>query len=190
VAATGIPERREAWQDALRTLGQGVAIVFKAFRLAIAAVAALAAGPAAAVDYLVKVDGIPGTSNLVRMTDYIPVQSWSLGFNKGVCQTLTFVKTMDASSAALTAAALSGVVYPQIILVARHPGEQPYNFMRLVLTNSVFTSFKTGGSTIDGSVPTETISAQPSSVKTELYEMTASGTKALVASSIVDCPPR
>lgn len=158
------------------------------FCLSVAAVAALAAGPALATDYFIKVDGIAGTSDVVRMTDYIEVQSWSLEFNEGVCQALTFVKLMDKSSAAFTAAALSGLTYPLITVIARTPGERPFNYMRLTLTNSVFTSFRTGGTTGDGT-PIEQISAQPASVKTDLWEMDVRGQRVLVASSKVDCPP-
>jgi type VI protein secretion system component Hcp len=162
--------------------------VSRSFCFSVAAVAALAAGPALATDYFVKVDGIAGTSDVVRMTDYIEVQSWSLEFNEGVCRALTFVKLMDKSSASFTAAALSGLTYPTITVIARTPGERPFNYMRLTLTNSVFTSFRTGGTTGDGT-PIEQISAQPASVKTDLWEMDERGQRVLVASSKVDCPP-
>ncbi|HET8692852.1 MAG TPA: type VI secretion system tube protein Hcp [Steroidobacteraceae bacterium] len=153
------------------------------------AVAAVLVAPSAgAAEYFVRVDGIPGTSTYRGMEDYVQVESWSFGFKEGVCQGLTFVKTMDASSAAFTVAALSGVVYPFIVVVARKPGQQPFTFMRLTLNNAVFTSFTTGGTTNDG-VPIEQISAKPTSVKTELFEQDIRGGKVVIANSRVDCPP-
>ena len=157
--------------------------------LSLAASTVLIAGSAqAGNDYLVKVDGIAGTSNLKGLTDYIQVESWSLGFNRGVCQALNFAKQMDSSSADFTAAALSGIVYPNIVLVAQKQGAIPFTFLRLTLTNSVFKSFKTGGTSGDSLVPIEQISAQPSSVKTELFGQDDTGQRVLIATSSVVCP--
>ncbi len=157
--------------------------------LSLAVSTALITGSAQAVnDYFIKIDGIAGTSFEKGLTDYIPVESWSLGFNRGVCQALQFAKKMDSSSADLTGAALSGIVYPNIVLVARKQGEVPFTFMRLTLTNSVFKSFKTGGTTGESLVPIEQISAQPSSVKTELYDQDRDGRRVLIATSSVVCP--
>jgi hypothetical protein len=70
-----------------------------------AVVAALGASAAqAASDYLIQIDGIPGTSTLAGFEDYIGVESWSLGFVRGTCQGLHFVKQMDAASAPMTGA--------------------------------------------------------------------------------------
>lgn len=159
------------------------------FVYSIAALAALITAPAQATDYFIKVDGIPGTSNLVRMTDYIHVQSWSLDFSDGVCHGLNFVKHMDASSPLFTGAALSGAVYPTIILIAQRPGNNPFNFLRLTLTNSVFTSFKSGGTTGgEPAVPVEYIGIKPSRVKTDLFQEDIKGQRVLVSSSVVNCP--
>ena len=114
-----------------------------------AAVAALGAGSAqAASDYLIHIDGITGTSSLAGFEDYIDVESWSLGFVRNACQDLHFVKQMDAASAPLTGAAMLGTFYPKIILVARRTGGdgQGFTYLKLTLTNSVFTSFQSGGS--------------------------------------------
>jgi hypothetical protein len=159
------------------------------FCLSVAAAAALCAGSAqAANEYFVRVAGIAGTSNVLGLEDYIPVLFWSLGFEDGACQGLQFVKQMDASSADLTAAALSGVTYPRITLIARRQGAPAFLYMRLTLTNSVFTSFKTAGTAGGSDPPTEQISARPASVKTELFEQNDKGGRELVASSEVNCP--
>src|SRR5262245_12473003 len=98
--------------------------------LALAASTALIAGPAqAASDYLIRIDGIAGTSNLERFEDYIDIESFSLGFSRGVCQQLHFVKRMDAASPDLTAAAMLGTFYPNILLVALKAGERPFVHM-------------------------------------------------------------
>jgi len=98
--------------------------MIKKIVLSLAGCAALMAGvaQAASADYLIRIVGISGTSTIEGFEDYIGVESWSLGFTRGVCQDLHFVKQMDAASAPLTGATISGTFYPTIILVARRTG--------------------------------------------------------------------
>ena len=157
--------------------------------LSLASATVLLAGSAhAANEYYVRVYGIGGTSLVRGLTDFIEVQSWSLGFDNGVCQGLQFVKQADASSADLTGAALSGTVFSRIVLLARKPGEVPFDYMRVTLTNSVITSFKTGGSRSDDLAPTEQITARPSTVRTEVYGQEERGSRILISSCSVVCP--
>lgn len=153
-----------------------------------AAAATLSIGAAqAASDYLIHIDGIAGTSTIIGFQDYIEIESYSLGFVRGACQDLHFVKQMDAASAAMTGGTILGTFYPQVILVARKPGERPFTYLRLTLTNSVFTSFQSGGSNGSSVLPVEQISMQPSSVKFEAFEQDATGAATLVASNTVTC---
>ena len=153
-------------------------------------VAALSAGAAqAANDYLIRIDGIAGTSTVDGFEDYINVESWSLGFVRNTCQALHFVKQMDAASAPLTEAAMLGTFYPKIVLVALKQGGDASNFvyLKLTLTNSVFTSFQTGGANGSSLLPTEQVSAQPSTVKYEAFAQDPTGVSTLVASNTVTC---
>src|SRR5262245_10509277 len=92
--------------------------------LSLAGCGALVTGvvQAASGDYLIRIAGISGTSTVAGFEDYIGVESWSLGFTRGLCQDLHFVKQMDAASAPLTGAAILGTFYPTITLVARKTG--------------------------------------------------------------------
>lgn len=155
-----------------------------------AVVAAVSAGAAqAASDYLVHIDGIAGTSTVAGFEDYIGVESWSLGFARGTCQDLHFVKQMDAASAPLTGATMLGTFYPKIVLVALAQGGDGNGFvyLKLTLTNSIFTSFQSGGANGSSLLPVEQISAQPSSVKFEAFEQDQTGVVTLVASNTVTC---
>jgi len=161
--------------------------VIKKICLSLAASTALIAGTAHAdSDFLMKIDGIQGSSTVRGFEDYIEVQSWSLGFTQGVCQNLHFVKEMDTSSAELTGATLTGVFYRSVVLVARKTGGDgsPFTYMKLTLTNSIFTSFQTGGSNGSSMVPMEQISLAPSSVKFELFQQ---GNPVAVATNTVTC---
>ena len=176
------PDRRQ------QRIPRGNAVIRNLVRSVAFATVLFAGSAQAANEYYVRVYGIAGTSLVRGLTDFIEVQSWSLGFDNGVCEGLQFVKQADASSADLTGAALSGTVFSRIVLLARKPGEQPFNYMRVTLSNSVITSFKTGGSRSDDLAPTEVISARPSSVRTEIYGQDEKGTRFLVATSSVACP--
>jgi type VI secretion system secreted protein Hcp len=158
--------------------------------LSLAVSTALIAGVAqrAEAEYLIRIAGISGTSNIRGFEDYIAVESWSLGFARGVCQDLHFTKQMDAASPDLTAAAMLGTFYPSIILVALKEGEAPFVYMRLSLANSFFTSFQTAGSGGSAPLPVEQISLQPSSVKIEAFEQNAAGDIVLAATNTVTCP--
>lgn len=160
--------------------------------LALASSAALMTGAAqaASADYLIRIDGISGTSQVVGFEDYIVLESWSLGFTRGVCQNLHFVKQMDAASAPLTGATILGTFYPTIILVARRTGgdANAFTYMKLTLTGNVFTSFQTGGSNGSSILPMEQISLQPSSVKFEAFQQDPTGGGiTLVATNSVTC---
>jgi len=159
--------------------------------LSLAGCAALLTGvaQAASADYLIRIVGISGTSNIAGFEDYIVIESWSLGFTRGLCQDLHFVKQMDAASAPLTGAAILGTFYPTITLVARKTGGDgnPFTYMKLTLTNSVFTSFQTGGSNGSSILPIEQISLQPSTVKFEAFQQDPFGNVALIATNNVTC---
>jgi len=142
----------------------------------------------AASDFLIKINGINGTSDLAGFRDYIDVESWSVGFNRGICQDLHFVKKMDASSADLTAAVLVKITYPSITLVARKTGgEGAFTYMKLTLANSVFSSFQVGGSNGSSQEPFEQISFASASGLFELFEQQAGGTVIKVAENSFTC---
>lgn len=147
--------------------------MFRNCCLSLAASIALFAGTArAADDFFILIDGIYGTSTAEGFEGWIVAESWSLGFTRGTCHDLHFVKQMDASSAAFTGAALLGTFYPTVVLVAsRTSGDgSRLTYLKLTLSNSVFTSYQTGGSGGSGFLPLEQISVQPSSVKVEAFE--------------------
>ena len=157
--------------------------------LALAASTALIAGTAQAADFFLRVDGISGTSTVQGFEQYFEVESWSMGFTRGMCQNLSFTKVQDAASADLTGATMLGTNYPTIFLAARRTagnGEQ-FIYLKLTLFNSVFTSFQVGGSSGSGQLPYESVSLQPSSVKYEAFQQDQSGQLQLVATTNVTC---
>lgn len=164
--------------------------MFKNLCLSLAASTALTAGVAQAnPDFFILIDGISGTSTTRGFEEYIDVESWSLGFTRGLCQDLHFVKQMDEASADLTAAALLGTFHPTVVLVARRTGGDgaAFTYMKLTLANSVFTSLQTGGSAGSSILPMEQISLQPSSVKIEIFKQLEGGGSQPILPRTVTC---
>jgi hypothetical protein len=93
-------------------------------------------------------------------------------------------------AATTTVAALLGTFYPKATLLARKIGGdgRPFMYMRLTLTNSVFTGFQTGGSSGSSILPFEQVSMQPSSVKFEAFDQDlVGGGSDQVATNTVTC---
>lgn len=155
--------------------------------LSLAATTALVAGVAQADDYLIRVQGVNGTSNLVGFEDYIVIESFSLGFARGTCGELNFVKAVDAASPHLIGAAMLGTSFQSIVLVALRAAQSPSIRMRLTLTDSVFTGVSTSGISASDRQPSDQVSLQPASVKIELFEQDMQGRNTLVATNTVDC---
>lgn len=164
--------------------------MFKKLCLSLTASTALITGVAqASPEFFIRIAGITGTSIVRGFEEYIDVESWSLGFTRGLCQDLHFVKQMDASSGDLTAATLSGDFYPTASLVARKAGGDgsQFTYMRLTLSNSVFTSLQVGGSAGSSILPMEQVSLQPSSVKLELFKQLEGGGSESLPPTTVTC---
>ncbi len=155
--------------------------------LSMVAATALVAGVAQADDYLIQVEGIDGTSNLVGFEDYIVIESFSLGFTRGTCGDLRLIKGMDAASPHLAGAAMLGTSFQNIVLVGLQAGEARFVRMRLTLTDSVFTGTSTSGISASDRQPSDQVSLQPSSVKIESFEQDTQGRSVLVATSTVVC---
>ncbi|WP_394755094.1 Hcp family type VI secretion system effector [Rhodoferax sp.] len=113
-----------------------------------------------AVDFFLKIEGIPGESKDSKHAGEIDVLafSWGLsqtgighsggggGAGKANFQDLSFTHHVDASSTALMYHCASGKHIPSATLVARKAGEKPLEYLKIKLTDILVTSVSTGGS--------------------------------------------
>lgn len=94
----------------------------------------------AAVDYFLKIDGVPGESSVVGHEDEIDILgiSWVVSTNRRLTciEGLDLVKFVDLSSALLLMGQAEGRVYPEAVLTARKAGEAPIEFLVLTLHNA------------------------------------------------------
>jgi type VI secretion system secreted protein Hcp len=112
------------------------------------------------VDYFLKIDGIDGESTDDKHAKEIEIESWSVGgtnagsFSSGggggtgrvALGDFHFVKKTDNSSAKLFTHCCTGEHVTTATLVCRKAGKDQQEFLTIVFTSGVITSFQSGGS--------------------------------------------
>ena len=110
----------------------------------------------AAVDYFLKIDGVPGESKAVDHEDEIDIHgiSWEISQNRHqTCiEGLELFKFVDLSSAVLLMGQAEGRVYPEAVLTARKAGEERFEFLVLTLHNAHVGMLSTKGAAGDDRV--------------------------------------
>ena len=131
-----------------------------------------------------KVPGITVSSTDIHYEGWIDVSSFSLGYQKATCESLSVTKGLDLTSPALTVAAVAGTFYPTVTLVSVRNGERPYEEFRLKLFNAAVISVQQSGSS---ATPTESLSFQPTSVEVTYIPVSEDGRPMNPVVSTVDC---
>ncbi len=140
-----------------------------------------------AVDYFLKIDGIPGESQDHKHKDEIQLMSWSWGESqhgtmafgggggagKVQMQDFTFVMHVNKASPKLLLACANGEHIKNAIMTARKAGKDQQDYLKLVFTDILISSFQTGGS---GDLPTDSISLNYSKIEYEYKEQNVDGT--------------
>jgi type VI secretion system secreted protein Hcp len=141
-----------------------------------------------AMDFFIKIDGIPGESRDSVHKEEIDVLafSWGLsnsgsahvgggaGAGKANFQDLSFTHYIDKSSPVLMYHAASGKHIPSALLVARKAGEKPLEYLKIKLTDILVTSISTGGSGGEDRL-TENVSLNFAKVNVDYTEQTKTG---------------
>jgi type VI secretion system secreted protein Hcp len=136
--------------------------------------------PAAAVDYFLKIDGIPGESANEDHRAEIDVLSWSWGESQpGLRNTATasggggggagkvsmqdfhFTMKVNKATPKLMLACAKGEIIPSATLTLRRasadPGGESFPYLKVTFTDLLISSYQTGGSAGDV-IPTDQIS--------------------------------
>jgi type VI secretion system secreted protein Hcp len=114
----------------------------------------------AQVDYFLKLDGVDGESTDEKHGKEIELESWSFGANnagsfssgggggtgKVAMSDFHFVKKTDKSSAKLLTACCVGEHIKTATLVCRKAGKEQQEFLTIILSPVVVSSYQTGGS--------------------------------------------
>jgi len=111
-----------------------------------------------ASDYLLNIDGIQGDSTVNGHEGEIVVDSFSwgasnpgtgrgtgAGVGKVSVQDIHFSSTLSKASPSLFKACASGIHFKKAQLTVRKAGEKPLEYLKVVLTDVIVTSYQTGG---------------------------------------------
>ena len=144
----------------------------------------------AAVDYFLKIDGIPGESQDSKHKDEIEIQSWSWGeTNSGThaagggggagkvsMQDFHFVMNANKASAKLLLACASGEHVKKAILTCRKAGKEQQEYLKITMSDLLISSYQTGGANHGEIIPQDQISLNFSKLEFEYKPQQPDGT--------------
>lgn len=140
-----------------------------------------------AVDFFLKIDGIPGESQDHKHKDEIQLDSWSWGetqtgtmgagggggAGKVNMQDFHFVMHVNKATPKLILACAGGDHIKKAVLTCRKAGKDQQEFLVYNFYDLLISSYQTGGS---GDTPNEQVSFNYSKMEVEYKEQKADGT--------------
>jgi type VI secretion system secreted protein Hcp len=144
----------------------------------------------AAVDYFLKIDGVDGESTDDKHKGEIELESFSFGgsnnasFSSGgggggsgkvSLQDFHFVKKIDKSSPKLFVALCTGEHLKTITLTCRKAGKDQQEFLKIVLSDSMVTSYQDGGSSGSDLIPVDQVSVAFAKIELKYKEQKPDG---------------
>jgi len=144
---------------------------------------------AVAVDYFLKIDGIPGESRDAKHKEEIEVLSWSwgesavgqpgtgsgAGAGKVQFQDFHFTSLISKASPKLMEACASGKHMKNAVLTARRAGGGNVEFLTLALSDVLVASYQTGGAESE-TAPVDSAALRFSQIRVEYRVMRPDGT--------------
>ena len=143
----------------------------------------------AQVDYFLKLEGVEGESTDDKHKGQIELESWSFGatnsasFSSGggggsgkvSLQDFHVVKKMDKSSAKILAACCTGEHLKSATLFCRKAGKEQQEFLSIVLSDVMVSSYNVGGSAGSDIIPMDQISIAFAKIEFKYKEQKADG---------------
>jgi type VI secretion system secreted protein Hcp len=141
------------------------------------------------VDYFLKIDGVDGESTDDKHKGEIELESFSFGgtnagsFNSGggggtgkvALSDFHFVKKVDKASAKLFTACCTGEHLKKATLVCRKAGKDQQEFLTIVLTSALVSSFQSGGSAGSDVIPMDQVALNYAKIEYKYKEQKADG---------------
>jgi type VI secretion system secreted protein Hcp len=142
-----------------------------------------------AIDYFLKIDGIPGESADSKRKDEIDVEAWSWGESVAPPSTggggasrvqmrdLSVTARVSKASPALLLACATGKHLKSAVLSARRTGKDQADFLTYTLSDVLVSSFQTAGS--EAAVgPLDSVALNFSKIQVEFRQFKADGSSA------------
>jgi type VI secretion system secreted protein Hcp len=144
----------------------------------------------AAVDYFLKFEGIEGEGHDSKHKNEIDLESWSWGetnsgsghmggghgAGKVVMQDLHFVSKFQKSSPKLMLACACGEHITKATLVCRRAGTEQQEYLKIVLTDVLVSSYQVGGSAHGDVIPTDQFSLNYAKIEFDYKPQKQDGT--------------
>lgn len=135
----------------------------------------------AAVDYFLKIDGIPGESPDNKHKDEIQLESWSWGetqsgtyasgggggAGKVQMQDFHFTMKMNKASPKLMLHCADGSHITKAVLTCRKAGKEQQEYLKVEFSDLLISSYQTGGAEGSALVPIDQISFNFAKIKFE-----------------------
>jgi type VI secretion system secreted protein Hcp len=133
----------------------------------------------AAVDYFLKIDGIPGESPDAKHKDEIQVLSFSFGASqagtmafgggggagKVQMQDFHFMMNVNKASPKLFLACATGEHIPKAVLICRKAGKEQQEYLTVTFSDLLVSSYQTNGDGQSNHLPTDSISLNFSKIE-------------------------
>jgi len=143
-----------------------------------------------AVDYFLKIDGIPGESHDDKHKDSIDLISWSWGQSqtgthasgggggagKVSMQDFHFVMKVNKATPKLILACASGDHIKKAVLTCRKAGKDQQEYLKYTFSDVLISSYQTGGSSAGDEIPTESVSLNYTKMELEYKAQKEDGT--------------
>ena len=139
-----------------------------------------------AVDYFLKLDGIPGDSTDAKHKGEIDVVAFSWGVarpgspapgrggaGKAIFEDLLVVARTSKASPKLWQACATGQHLKSAVLVCRKAGKAPVEFLKVTLEDVIITSYEIEG---DDELPLDQVALAFAKIQTEFVSVDAKGT--------------
>ena len=141
------------------------------------------------VDYFLKIDGVDGESADDKHKSEIELVSWSFGganagsFDRGggggtgkvALHDFSFVKRYDKASPKLFTACCTGEHLKAVTLVCRKAGGDQQEFLTIVLTGAIVSSYHTGGSAGSDLIPLDQVALNFAKIEVKYEEQKPDG---------------
>ncbi|WP_157269357.1 Hcp family type VI secretion system effector [Azohydromonas aeria] len=143
----------------------------------------------ASVDYFLKIEGVDGESSDDKHKGEIELESWSFGstnagsFSSGggggsgkvAMQDFNFVKRVDKASPKLFASCCTGEHLKSATLVCRKAGGEQQEFLTIVLSPVLVSSFQTSGASGSEVIPMDQVSLDFGKIEVKYKEQKPDG---------------
>jgi type VI secretion system secreted protein Hcp len=131
-----------------------------------------------------RIDGIPGDSEVRGHENEIVLTSYSQTFATKACSRVVAIKIIDRASPGLITNAAANTLLPTVVITVRKPGEPPIDFYRALLQNVLIERVEVTG---ESGLLKEQLVLKPRQIRIEYRPQARDGSLLPAIVSTMDC---